>query len=111
MQTPVAKARMLTCQFAQPFLNQAVISSASIPAEAIAGADFSASTNFLFRCVLSRDLDKTHYLENGFIVSKRQESVGRRRAGTFSEANSVSAQALSQQLPLRFLGGHRKTGS
>ena len=32
MQTPIAKARMLTRQFAQPFLNLAVISSASIPA-------------------------------------------------------------------------------
>ena len=32
MQTPIAKARMLTRQFAQPFLNQAVISSALIPA-------------------------------------------------------------------------------
>ena len=32
MQTPIAKARMLTRQFAQPFLNLAVISSALIPA-------------------------------------------------------------------------------
>jgi hypothetical protein len=32
MQTSITEARMLTRQFAQPFLNQAVISSALIPA-------------------------------------------------------------------------------